>query len=110
MRILIVEDDELLARSLARGLRAEGYAVDLAGDGAGGLYLAQEYEYDAMILDVMLPAMNGYAVCAKLRASGRDLPVLMLTASTKPRGSTPVPTTTWSSRSSTRYCSPGCGR
>jgi DNA-binding response OmpR family regulator len=80
MRILMVEDDELLARSLARGLRAEGYAVDLAAEGIDGLYLAQENDYDAMILDVMLPAMNGYAVCAKLRASGRDLPVLMLTA------------------------------
>jgi DNA-binding response OmpR family regulator len=80
MRILIVEDDGLLARSLARGLGAEGYAVDLAADGVEGLYLAREYDYDAMILDVLLPGMNGYRVCAELRASGADLPVLMLTA------------------------------
>jgi DNA-binding response OmpR family regulator len=80
VRILIVEDDELLARSLARGLGAEGYAVDLAADGVDGLYRAQEYDYDAMILDILLPGMNGYLVCAKLRAGGADLPVLMLTA------------------------------
>ena len=80
MRILIVEDDPLLARSLARGLGAEGYAVDLAADGADGLYLAQDRDYDAMILDVMLPGLNGYRVCAELRAAGAELPVLMLTA------------------------------
>jgi DNA-binding response OmpR family regulator len=80
MRILIVEDDELLARSLVRGLGAEGYTVDLATDGVDGLYMAQENDYDAMILDILLPGMNGYLVCAKLRAGGRDLPVLMLTA------------------------------
>ena len=80
MRILIVDDDELLARSLARGLGAEGYAVDLAADGVDGLHLARENDYDAMILDLMLPALNGYAVCDELRAGGRDLPVLMLTA------------------------------
>jgi DNA-binding response OmpR family regulator len=80
MRILIVEDDPLLARSLARGLGAEGYAVDLAADGTDGLYLAQDRDYDAMILDVMLPGLNGYRVCAELRAAGAELPVLMLTA------------------------------
>jgi DNA-binding response OmpR family regulator len=80
MRILIVDDDELLARSLARGLGAEGYAVDLAADGVDGLHLARENDYDAMILDLMLPVLNGYAVCDELRAGGRDLPVLMLTA------------------------------
>jgi DNA-binding response OmpR family regulator len=80
VRILIVEDDELLARSLARGLGAEGYAVDLAADGVDGLYRAQEYDYDAMILDILLPGMNGYLVCAELRSGGADLPVLMLTA------------------------------
>ena len=80
MRILIVEDDALLARSLARGLGAEGYAVDLAVDGTDGLYLAQDRDYDAMILDVMLPGLNGYRVCAELRAAGAELPVLMLTA------------------------------
>ncbi len=80
MRILVVEDDELLGRSLARGLAADGYTVDVAVDGAEGLYLARENGYDAMILDVLLPGMNGYRVCAELRAAGADLPVLMLTA------------------------------
>jgi DNA-binding response OmpR family regulator len=80
MRILLVEDDEMLARSLARGLSAEGYAVDVAGDGVDGLHLARELDFDAMILDILLPGLNGYAVCAELRAAGRDLPILMLTA------------------------------
>lgn len=80
VRILIVEDDVLLARSLARGLGAEGYAVDLAADGTDGLFLAKDRDYDAMILDVMLPGLNGYRVCSELRAAGAELPVLMLTA------------------------------
>jgi DNA-binding response OmpR family regulator len=80
MRVLIVEDDGLLARSLVRGLRAEGYAVDVARDGVEGLYLARENGYDALILDLLLPGMNGYRVCGELRAAGQDLPVLMLTA------------------------------
>ncbi len=80
MRILVVEDDALLAAALSRGLRAEGYSVDLAADGIEGLYFAREYDFDVMVLDVLLPGMNGYRVCAELRAAGRDLPVLMLTA------------------------------
>src|ERR1700761_3547642 len=80
MRILVVEDDELTASALARGLAAEGYAVEVAGDGVDGLHRAREFSYDAMILDLMLPGLSGLAVCAELRASGRDLPVLMLTA------------------------------
>ena|SRR5437667_3161021 len=80
MRILVVEDDELTARALQRGLTAEGYAVEVAGDGVGGLHRAREFCYDAMILDLMLPGISGLAVCSELRASGRDLPVLMLTA------------------------------
>ena len=99
MRILIVEDDALLARSLARGLGAEGYAVDLAVDGTDGLYLAQDRDYDAMILDVMLPGLNGYRVCAELRAAGAELPVLMLTAKDgtwdEVRASTLARTTIW---------------
>ncbi len=75
-----MEDDALLARSLARGLGAEGYAVDCAADGTDGLHLAKENDYDAMILDVLLPGLNGYRVCAELRAAGRGMPVLMLTA------------------------------
>ncbi|MBV9661275.1 MAG: response regulator transcription factor [Acidimicrobiales bacterium] len=80
MRILLVEDDELLAASLGRSLRAEGYAVDIAGDGLLGLYLAGENDYDAVILDVLLPGMNGYRLCSGLRARGQQVPVLMLTA------------------------------
>jgi DNA-binding response OmpR family regulator len=80
MRILVVEDDELMASALQRGLSAEGYAVELARDGVDGLHRAREFGYDAMILDVMLPGISGLAVCSELRAAGRDLPVLMLTA------------------------------
>jgi DNA-binding response OmpR family regulator len=80
MRVLVVEDDELLSRSLQRGLQADGYSVDVAPDGREGLYLAQENTYDAMILDILLPGMNGYQVCRELRKAGSDLPVLMLTA------------------------------
>jgi DNA-binding response OmpR family regulator len=80
MRVLVVEDDELLASSLRRGLTAEGYAVEVAADGVDGLHLAREFDYDAMILDVLLPGLSGVRVCAQLRADGRDLPVLMLTA------------------------------
>jgi DNA-binding response OmpR family regulator len=84
VRILLVEDDELLAASLARGLRAEGYAVDRAADGVDGLYRAREYDYDAMVLDVLLPGLDGYRLCAELRAGGHGLPVLMLTAKDGP--------------------------
>ena len=80
MRVLVVEDDELLASSLRRGLTAEGYAVEVAADGIDGLHRAREFDYDAMILDVLLPGLNGVRVCAQLRADCRDLPVLMLTA------------------------------
>src|ERR1700751_286259 len=80
MRVLVVEDEELLAGSLRRGLTAEGYAVEVARDGVDGLHRAREFEYDAMILDVLLPGLNGVRLCAQLRADGCDLPVLMLTA------------------------------
>ena len=80
MRILVVEDDELTASALERGLAAEGYAVEVASDGIDGLHRAKEFAYDAMILDLMLPGISGLAVCSELRAAGRDLPVLMLTA------------------------------
>jgi two-component system OmpR family response regulator len=80
MRILVVEDDGLTASALERGLAAEGYAVEVASDGIDGLHRAREFSYDAMILDLMLPGISGLAVCSELRAAGRDLPVLMLTA------------------------------
>ncbi|WP_328319682.1 response regulator transcription factor [Streptomyces sp. NBC_00388] len=80
MRLLIVEDEKRLAVSLARGLTAEGYAVDVVHDGLEGLHRAAEGPYDLVMLDIMLPGMNGYRVCAALRAAGNDVPILMLTA------------------------------
>ncbi|NJD09312.1 MAG: response regulator transcription factor [Gemmatimonadetes bacterium] len=80
MRILVVEDDRKIAGFIERGLREDGYAVDVASDGETGLGNAQVYEYDAIVLDVMLPRRSGYEVVRALRAAGRSTPVLMLTA------------------------------
>jgi DNA-binding response OmpR family regulator len=80
MRILIVEDELPMARSLARGLEAEGYSVDVATDGEDGLHRALNHPYDAIVLDLMLPKLNGYVVTRSLRESGTRVPVLMLTA------------------------------
>ncbi|MEU9203892.1 response regulator transcription factor [Streptomyces sp. NPDC048332] len=80
MRLLIVEDEKRLAISLARGLTAEGFAVDVVHDGREGLHRAGEGAYDLVVLDIMLPGMNGYRVCAALRAAGHEVPILMLTA------------------------------
>ncbi|ORT55495.1 response regulator transcription factor [Streptomyces sp. CB03238] len=80
MRLLIVEDEKRLALSLAAGLRAEGFAVDVVHDGAEGLHRAGTGTYDLVVLDIMLPGMNGYHVCGALRAAGHDVPILMLTA------------------------------
>jgi two-component system OmpR family response regulator len=80
MRILLVEDEVKMARALRRGLEQEGHAVDVAADGNDGLSKALEYEYDAVVLDVMLPGRDGYSICRELRSSGRWSPVLMLTA------------------------------
>ncbi|WP_410536410.1 response regulator transcription factor [Streptomyces sp. KL2] len=80
MRVLIVEDEKRLALSLARGLTAEGFAVDVVHDGRDGLHRATEGSYDLIVLDIMLPGMNGYRVCSALRAAGDETPILMLTA------------------------------
>jgi len=80
VRLLVVEDEARLAAALQRGLQAEGFAVDVAGDGLAGLELARHGGYDAMILDVMLPRLSGYRVVRQLRAEQRWLPVLMLSA------------------------------
>jgi DNA-binding response OmpR family regulator len=80
MWTLLVEDDDLLVESLTRGLRAEGYAVDVARDGIDGLHLATENTYDVMILDILLPGLNGYQVCTALRQRDVTVPILMLTA------------------------------
>jgi DNA-binding response OmpR family regulator len=78
--VLVVEDEVRLADSIARGLRAEGFEVDVANAGDDGLWRAQEGSYAAILLDILLPGMNGYAVCRELRRSGDNTPVLMLTA------------------------------
>lgn len=80
MRILVVEDDLRLAALLHRGLVGEGYAVDVAYDGCRGLEMARGNAYDALVLDVMLPKLNGFGVCERLRRAGMWVPVLMLTA------------------------------
>ncbi len=80
MRILVVEDERTVASALRRGLRAEGYDVDVADNGADGLWMALEGSYDLVVLDIMLPKKNGYQVCKELRDAGSWVPVLMLTA------------------------------
>ncbi len=83
MRILVVEDEHLIAQSLKKGLEQENYAVDLAYTGTDGYDLAASEAYDAIILDLMLPGMDGVAVCQALRKDGVHTPVLMLTAKTQ---------------------------
>ena len=80
MRLLMVEDEERLAASLRRGLQAEGYAVDVAGDGQAGLELARSGAYAAVVLDLMLPGLSGFKVCQELRRAGVPVPILVLTA------------------------------
>jgi two-component system OmpR family response regulator len=80
MRILVVEDEIRLAAYVKRGLEAEGYSVDIAADGEQGLWMAQNQPYDAVVLDIMLPKLNGYQVCSRLREAGKWVPILMLTA------------------------------
>ena len=80
MRVLIVEDEVRLAAAIQRGLEAEGFAVDVVHDGAEGLWRAREDTYDAIVLDIMLPGLNGYRICSALREDGDWTPILMLTA------------------------------
>jgi DNA-binding response OmpR family regulator len=80
VRVLIIEDEELIASSLQRGLRQDGYVADVSGDGREGLWMATENDYDAIILDIMLPGMNGYKILDELRRASIWTPVLMLTA------------------------------
>jgi two-component system OmpR family response regulator len=80
MRVLIVEDEVVMARSLPEGMEQEGFAVDVAHDGQDGLWHAREHTYDAIVLDLMLPKINGYKVCQELRHEGNWTPILMLTA------------------------------
>ena len=80
MRVLLVEDEPQMVRIISKGLRENAYAVDVAADGAGALYLAEINDYDLIILDVMLPVIDGFEVCRTLRERGKETPVLMLTA------------------------------
>jgi two-component system OmpR family response regulator len=80
VRVLVVEDEVRLAEAIARGLRAEGFEVDTATTGPDGLWRAQEGAYAAIVLDVLLPGLNGYMLCRQLRDEGITTPILMLTA------------------------------
>jgi two-component system OmpR family response regulator len=80
MRLLVVEDEPEMAELLKKGLEEENHRVVLATDGREALELARTYDFDAIVLDVMLPVLDGYAVTRRLRESGRQTPLLMLTA------------------------------
>jgi two-component system OmpR family response regulator len=80
VRVLVVEDEKKLGQLLGRGLREEGYAADLAERGEDALWMARAVDYDAIVLDVMLPGVDGFEVCRRLRRDGVWTPVLMLTA------------------------------
>ena len=82
MRILVVEDEKKIAGFIKRGLKEEGYAVDVAGDGEEGYELAAVNDYDLIILDLMLPRCDGITLCKKLRAEKFEAPIIMLTAKT----------------------------
>jgi len=80
VRVLIIEDEELMAASLRQGLQRDGYVADVTGDGREGLWMATENDYVALVVDVMLPGMNGYKIVDELRRLSNWTPVLMLTA------------------------------
>jgi two-component system copper resistance phosphate regulon response regulator CusR len=80
MRVLLIEDEPHAAQVLAKGLREQAYAVDVAADGETALFQAGTTDYDALILDLMLPRLDGLAVCRAIRGGGSDVPILMLTA------------------------------
>ena len=80
MRVLLVEDDERVSGFIARGLREQSYAVDIAADGTEALFQASVNTYDVVVLDLMIPEVDGVEVCRRLRADGAGMPVLMLTA------------------------------
>ena len=80
VRVLVVDDEVRLAEAVRRGLAAEGYSVDVSHDGLDGLWRAREGSFDAIVLDLLLPGMNGYQVCDTLRADGDRTPILILTA------------------------------
>src|SRR5258708_956106 len=80
MRVLLVEDEAAITDALVRGLTAEGFVAEFATNGVDGLWMAEENDFDVIILDIMLPGISGYEVCRRLRAAGSTVPILMLTA------------------------------
>ncbi len=86
MRVLVVEDERRLAAGLHAGLAAEGFAVDVALNGTDGLWLARENPYDVLVLDLMLPGVDGFDICRTLRDEGTWTPVMMLTLVRRPAG------------------------
>src|SRR6516162_1851204 len=104
MRVLVVEDEPDLLASLLKAVREDGYAADGAADGEEGLYKAENYDYDAVLLDIMLPRLDGWELLRRFRKKKRT-PVLMLTACA---AWTPGPTITWSSRSTLLSCWRAC--
>jgi DNA-binding response OmpR family regulator len=80
MKVLLIEDDRKIAAAVDRGLRSEGFSVELAVDGDDGLWVAREGRFDLIVLDIMLPGRNGFQICADLRAAGDWTPILVLTA------------------------------
>lgn len=80
MRVLLVEDDVRIAGFVAKGLRENSYAIDVASDGESGLYQAEINDYDLIILDINLPKKDGFQICRELREAGNSVPILMLTA------------------------------
>ncbi|PIE62116.1 MAG: DNA-binding response regulator [Desulfobacter postgatei] len=80
MRLLLVEDDEKIARFVEKGLKSSGFAVDVAATGPDGLDMALGADFDTLIVDIMLPGMDGFALIEKLRASGKNTPIIVLSA------------------------------
>jgi two-component system OmpR family response regulator len=80
MKVLLVEDEAAMVDALKRGLTAEGFVTESALNGVDGLWMAEESDFDVIILDIMLPGLSGYEVCKRLRAGGSTVPILMLTA------------------------------
>lgn len=80
VKVLLVEDEKVIADAVCRGLSAEGFVVEWASNGVDGLWMARENEFDVVVLDIMLPGLNGYEICRRLRTDGSPVPILMLTA------------------------------
>src|SRR5437667_10184805 len=113
MRLLIVEDEPRMAALLQRGFAEEGYAADVVANGADSVIACSATEYDVVVLDVLLPDVDGFEVCHRLRQEGCWTPILMLTArdsvGDRVRGLDAGLTITWSSPLASRRSAPACG-